>query len=102
MKTIKLLLVLSFLAAFGTTLFSQTKTELQITELRKPITDYIAKNYTAYKIKKAFKVDAKGVITFDICIVKNDEYEKLIFDREGQFIKKESCCHECCQPAQKK
>ena len=47
-------------------------------------------------------VDAKGTITYDICVNKGTTYEKLIFDKDGKFLKKESCSFECCQPTTKK
>jgi hypothetical protein len=84
------------------TIYAQTKTELQTTELQKPILEYIAKNFLGYSIDKIFKVDAKGVITYDICVNKDKTHEKLFFDKDGKFLRKESCSLECCQGTVKK
>ena len=91
-----------FVLAFSTVLFAQTKTELKSSELQKPISEYISKNFSGYDSVKVFKVDAKGVITYDICISKNTTHEKLFFDKEGKFVRKESCTNECCQDTIKK
>jgi hypothetical protein len=90
------------LAVFASVLLAQTKTELKSTELQKPITQYIEQNFTGYSIIKIFKVDEKGVITFDICISKDKDHEKLFFDKDGKFLRKESCTNECCQGPVKK
>ena len=82
--------------------YSQTKTELQASELQKPIKEHIEKNFNGFTIGKIFKVDTKGTITFDICVNKGNTHEKLIFDKDGKFLKKESCTYECCQPSVKK
>jgi hypothetical protein len=99
MKKIILILVLFVMGQFA---FSQTKTELQTSELQKPIIEHIDKNFSGFSIGKIFKVDAKGTITYDICVNKGTTYEKLIYDKDGKFLKKESCSFECCQPTTKK
>jgi hypothetical protein len=85
-----------------TLIFAQTKTELQAAELQKPILEYISKNFKGYSVDKVFKVDAKGVITYDVCVNKDQTHEKLFFDKDGKFLRKESCTHECCQGTPKK
>jgi hypothetical protein len=95
-------LLIFILGVLSTVIFAQTKTELKTSELQKPISDYISKNFTGYNIVKAFKVDAKGVITFDVCVSKDKNHEKLFFDKDGKFVRKESCTNECCQEKVKK
>jgi hypothetical protein len=99
MKKALIIFVFGILSAM---LVAQTKTELQPSELQKPILEYIAKNFKDYSIDKVFKVDAKGVITYDICVNKDKTHEKLFFDKEGKFLRKESCSQECCQGPVKK
>lgn len=99
MKKLLLCMVFSFSALF---LFSQTKTELQESELQKPIKEHLEKHFHGFSVGKIFKVDARGTITYDICVAKGNTYEKLIYDKEGRFLKKESCSFECCQPTPKK
>jgi len=97
----KILLIFIFLCSC-VLLFAQTKTELQQSELQKPILDYIAKNFKGYTIDKVFKVDDKGVITYDICVNKDKTHEKVFFDKDCKFLRKESCTLECCQGTGKK
>jgi hypothetical protein len=99
MKKIIIFSIFFFLSVIA---FSQTKTELQVAELQKPIKEHIEKNFDGFSIGKIFKVDAKGTITYDVCVAKGTTYEKLIYDKEGKFLKKESCTYECCQPTIKK
>jgi hypothetical protein len=102
MRTMKRVVFVFFLLFASTLLFSQTRTELQVNELQKPIVEYIEKNFKGFSIEYAFKVDDKGVITFDICISKDKTNEKLFFDKEGRFLRHEPCLLECCQGAKKK
>jgi len=99
MKNILLIVIFGI---FSTIVFAQTKTELLAAELQKPILEYISKKYVGYSIDKVFKVDAKGVITYDVCVNKDKTHEKLFFDKEGKFLRKESCSLECCQGSVKK
>jgi hypothetical protein len=98
----KKILFLFIFGIFSTFLFAQTKTEMQAAELQKPILDYISKNFNGYTIDKVFKVDDKGVITYDICVNKDKTHEKLFFDKDGKWLRKESCSLECCQGSSKK
>ena len=98
----KRVLVILIFGVLSTIILAQTKTELQASELQKPILEYISKNFKGYSIDKVFKVDAKGVITYDICVNKDKSHEKLFFDKDGKFLRKESCSLECCQGPAKK
>ena len=83
MKKALLIFIFGF---FTTIIFAQTKTELQTVELQKPILEYISKNFNGYSIDKVFKVDAKGVITYDVCVNKDKTHEKLFFDKDGKEL----------------
>jgi hypothetical protein len=87
MKRIALLLVM---ALFGAFVFAQTKTEVKPADLSKDITTYIAKDYAGYSIEKAFKEENKGVMTWEVEIMKGHEKHMLVFDKDGKFVKKES------------
>lgn len=94
--------LVTLLAILTMVAFSQTRTELQAAELQKPIQEYLAKNYKDFAICKIFKVDAKGVITYDICLSKDKTHDRLFFDKDGKYLRKESCTLECCQSPAKK
>ena len=98
----KNVLLVIFFGIISTVVVAQTRTELQASELQKPITEYISKNFNGYSIDKVFKVDAKGIITYDVCVNKDKTHEKLFFDKDGKFLRKESCSLECCQGPAKK
>jgi hypothetical protein len=67
--------------------FVQSEKTLQVTELPKAITDYLAKNSPGKKIKEASQVtDAAGIITYEVQIKKVD----YIFDANGNFVKQET------------
>ena len=84
----KRIILMTVVAIFATVVFAQTKTELKPADLLKPITEYVAHNMTTFTILKAFKVDSKGVITFDVIVAKGAEKRLLVFDKDGKFIKK--------------
>ncbi len=83
----KLLLIL-FIGILAPVIFGQTKTELKPADLPKSVTDFIAKNVKTYTIDKAFKVDSKGVITYDVLLVYGADKIVFIFDKDGKFVKR--------------
>jgi hypothetical protein len=85
MKKVILMLVVALFTTFA---FAQTKTEMKPKELSKSITDYVTTNMAGYTIDKAFKVDSKGVITYNILVVKGTVKHILVFDKEGKFLEK--------------
>lgn len=76
-------------------LMGQTKTEIATTDIAKPISDYLNRNMQGYSLDKAFRVDTQGTLTFEICISKEKILEKLTFDKDGKYLKKEVCGSEC-------
>ena len=87
---------------FSTLLAAQTKSEIKNDALQKPIADYVLKNCSGYTVDKAFKVDSKGAITYELCVSKDKVREKITFDKEGKFLRKEPCVGDCCKEAFKK
>lgn len=79
----------------GTILFGQTKTEISTTDLTVPITDHLKKSMPGYSIDKAFRVDTQGLMTYEVCVSKEKNLEKLTFDKDGRYLKKEVCGSEC-------
>ena len=86
MKKITLLVMAVLFAAFT---FAQTRTELKPSDISKPASEYIAKNFTGYSIDKIFKCDDKGTITCEVTVVKGTDKQKLVFDKDGKFLKKQ-------------
>jgi hypothetical protein len=100
--TMKKALWIIVLVILSSAIFAQTRTELKVADIQKPVSEYLTKNYPGYTVDKAFKVDSKGNITFEICVTKQKEHEKITFDKDGKFLKKESCNNECCKVPIKK
>jgi len=68
---------------------NETETEIKTSELPKAVTDYIAKNYAGYKNEEAAKItDAAGKISYEAEVKKGKEEMDLIFDANGNFLKK--------------
>jgi hypothetical protein len=84
----KKLLLMLVAVVFASVTFAQTKTEVKPKDLPKSVTDYITQSMPAYKADKAFKVDSKGVITYNVLVVKGTEKHVLVFDKDGKFVKK--------------
>ncbi len=65
-----------------------TRTIVKVVDLKKAITDNIAKDYVGYTIKEATSVTENNIITFEVVIVKGAITETLVYDKDGAFIKK--------------
>ncbi|MBZ5858694.1 PepSY-like domain-containing protein [Flavihumibacter profundi] len=64
----------------------ETEWDIPVSELPKPVTDYIAKNYKGAKVKEAAKItQADGAIMYEAEVNGKD----LIFDASGKFVKQE-------------
>lgn len=61
----------------------ETETEIAVSELPKPISDYIAKNFPGEKIKEASSIlTPDGVIKYEAEINKKD----FLFDADGNLL----------------
>ena len=89
---IVLVLVMAVMAvnAQTTTTIDSTRTTVKVVDLQKPITDNIAKDYVGYTIDSATRVTLKGIVTYEVVVVKEDLSETLVYDKDGVFIKKNS------------
>ena len=85
----KKLVLFIALGLCGSVLFAQTKTVIKVSDLQKPITEYIAKNYSGYTTEAAYKLDNKGIMNYETIMVKGATKEVLVFDKDGKFLKKE-------------
>ena len=73
---------------FATAIFAQTRTEIKIDQLPKKVTEYITKNLPGAKTERAMKEDDKGVISFYTLNSIADQHHILVFDKDGNFLKK--------------
>jgi hypothetical protein len=86
MKKISLLIVM-VLCVFAVN--AQTRTAVKIADLPKAITDNITAQHPGYRALDAFKVDNKGVMSYEVLVKKADSEMNLIYDKDGKFIKME-------------
>lgn len=80
------IILLTFL--FATAVFAQTRTEIKIEQLPKKVTEYITKNMPGAKTDRAMKEDNKGVISYYTLITFAGQHHILVFDKDGNFVKK--------------
>jgi len=65
-----------------------THTAVKVADLQKPITDNIAKDYASFTIKEATSSTSNNVLTYHVVIVKGSDTETLVYDKDGNFVKK--------------
>jgi cell division septation protein DedD len=84
-------LVTIMLVFIGISVFAQTQFEANYKDLPKTTLKYIEKNYGGWNIDKAIQGDdKKGNMTFcEVYVSKGSEKVKLIFDKDGEFVKKD-------------
>jgi len=94
---VKKYIVFGILFVLASGLSAQTKTEVRNKDLQPVISSYLNKNFTGYTIGKIFKVESKGIITYEVCLSKEKSHQKITFDKDGNFLRKESCVNDCCK-----
>ena len=69
--------------------FKELEQEIKISELPKTVTDYCSKNFLGHKFSEAAKItDANGKIMYEAELEKDKMTFDVIFDINGNFIKK--------------
>ena len=67
-----------------------TKTKLDVADYPKEITDAIETSYPGYKILDGYKLDNKGVETYEFLLEKGSTKIKVFYDKDFKFTKKET------------
>lgn len=82
-------------------LFSQTTFEGKFKDLPKDTQKYVSKNFDGWTVDKCMvSENEKGKMTScDVCISKGTEKLKLVFDKDGEFVKKEAVVEPSKAPA---
>jgi hypothetical protein len=82
--------VLLFAMVLGVTAVSaQTRSAIKLADLPKAITDNISTQHQGWNAVNAFKVDTKGVMTYEVQVKKADSEMNLIYDKDGKYLKME-------------
>ena len=62
-------------------------TAIKVSDLKKSITDNIAKDYAGFTIKEAESVTKNNTLTYHVVIVRDTTIETLVYDKDGKFVK---------------
>ena len=84
----KKLLVTFMVALFATVVWGQTQTELKPSALQVCVTTWVTQNMKGFNIDKAFKIDSKGVITYNVRAIKEKETQWFEFSSDCSKVKK--------------
>jgi hypothetical protein len=79
---------------------SQSKSMMKVMELPKPIQENLSKQFKGWTAKDAYKLDSKGVISYEVLVKKEANEMRLLYDKEGKFMKEEPIA--AMTPEQKK
>lgn len=63
-------------------------TTMKVADLKKAITDNIAKDYAGFTTKEAMIVTKNNILTYHVIIVRDTTTETLVYDKDGKFVKK--------------
>lgn len=69
---------------------TQTKTMIKITELSKPIQDNLSTAHKGWTPMQAYKLDSKGVITYEVTVKKEANEMRLFYDNAGKYLREEA------------
>ena len=72
-----------------TALNAQTRTSVKLTDLPKAITDNISSQHQGWNAQEAFKVDTKGVFSYEVIVKKGSSEMNLVYDKDGKYLKME-------------
>jgi len=68
---------------------SQSKTMIKNSELPKSIQDNLATQFKVWTPMQAYKLDSKGVLSYEVLVKKEANEMRLFYDKDGKFIKEE-------------
>jgi hypothetical protein len=87
MKTLMLIIGMIVATTIGAN--AQSKTMINLKDLPQTITTDLSNARQSWKPSEAFKVDTKGVITYEVIAVKDKEEFLLKYDNNGKFLSQE-------------
>jgi hypothetical protein len=68
---------------------AQTRTAVKVNDLPKAITENLSSQHQGWNASEAFKVDTKGVMTYEVIAKKGNSESTLVYDKEGKYLKME-------------
>ncbi len=86
MKKVVFLFVLLMSVA---SIHAQTRTAVKVNDLPKAVSDNIASQHQGWNAIDAYKVDTKGVMTYEVTAKKGNSETVLVYDKDGKYLKME-------------
>jgi len=68
---------------------AQTRTAVKVNDLPKAITENLSTAHQGWIASEAFKVDTKGVMTYEVLAKKGTSETMLVYDKDGKYLKME-------------
>jgi hypothetical protein len=68
---------------------AQTKSMIKITELSKPIQDNLSMQFKGWTPTQAYKLDSKGVLSYEVLVKKESNEMRLYYDNMGKYLREE-------------
>ncbi len=68
---------------------SQTKSMLKVSELLKPIQENLATQFKGWTPLQAYKLDTKGVVSYEVMVKKEANEMRLFYDNAGKYLREE-------------
>jgi hypothetical protein len=68
---------------------AQTRTSVKVNDLPKAITDNLTTAHQGWTAAEAYKVDTKGVMTYEVLAKKGTSETMLVYDKDGKYLKME-------------
>jgi hypothetical protein len=84
----KLLFVIALVAGISAA-NAQNRTSLKVADLPKAISENIAAEHKGYTVQDAYKVDTKGIISYEVLAKSAASRVILVYDKDGKYMKME-------------
>jgi hypothetical protein len=84
----KLLFVLALVAGVSAA-NAQNRTSLKVADLPKAISENIAAEHKGYTVQDAYKIDTKGIISYEVLVKSAASRVVLLYDKDGKYVKME-------------
>jgi hypothetical protein len=68
---------------------AQTRTAVKVNDLPKAITENLSSAHQGWVASEAYKVDTKGVMTYEVLAKKGSSETMLVYDKDGKYLKME-------------
>jgi Protein of unknown function (DUF2874). len=66
----------------------EVETEIKVTELPQAINATIAKDFPGYKINECEKIEAKGIVSYELEVQKEKIEYEIVLNADGKLLKK--------------